>query len=173
MLFKVLCGIVIILGFTYCGLSYGEKIKQRVKQLAELCDGLTLLEFNIRYMNYPIIEAFYNMGQVCNGIIGEIFKRSAQILSGKTGNMPGEAFLTAINENIGSLTITDDEINILRSFSKTLGEGDKEMEISNIKTAKARLSASMSQAEEEIGKKVKISRSMGVMLGLFVVIVLF
>ncbi len=173
MLFKLLCGIVIILGFTYCGLSYGEKLKRRVTQLAEICDGLTLLEFNIRYMNYPIVEAFYNMGQSCNGVIGGIFKRSSQILAGNTGNTPGEAFLKAVNENISNLMLTNDEIHILKSFSKTLGEGDREMEISNIKTAKARLAASMSQAEEEIGKKVKIGRSMGVMLGLFVVIVLF
>lgn len=173
MLFKIICGIAIVLGFSYLGLSYGEKLKHRVRQLKEICDSLTILEFNIRYMNYPIVEAFYNVGQSCDGIVGQIFKCTSKFLAGNTGSSPGEAFLYALKEERGYLMITDEEIDILKSFSKTLGEGDREMEISNIKTTKARLLASVNQAEEEIGKKVKISRSMGVMFGLFIVIVLF
>ncbi len=172
MIFRILCGIIIVLGFSYGGFLYAERLKKRLRHLELFCDGLSTIEFNIRYLNSPLAEAFYNAGKNCSGAVSCVFDRCAKLLAGDVGNSPEEAFCRAIDENVGNLTISNDEIDILKSFSRTLGDGDKEAEISNIKTAKIRLLSAKNDASEEIMKRVKMSRSMGVLLGLFIVIVL-
>ncbi len=172
MIFKILCGIIVICGCGYGGFLYSEKLKTRVYTLEELCDGLSLLEFNVRYMSYPLCRAFECSAHNRNSAVGEVFKRSALLMKNDMGITAGEAFLCAVNENFKDLNISKDEAEILKSFAKTLGQNDAEGEISNIKTAKLRLSSALEDARTEIFKKVKMSRSIGVLLGLFIVIVL-
>lgn len=173
MIFRILCGIVIVSGFAYGGFAYAESLKKRIRQLSEFCDGLSMLEFNVRYMNFPMAEALLNTGKVCGGAVADIFDRSAQMLSEDIGKSPGEAFCQAIDENRKELMISPEEIDILRGFSRSLGGGDRESEINNIKTAKLRLSSAAESAEEEVRKKAGMSRGIGILLGLFIVIVLF
>lgn len=172
MIFRILCGIIIVAGFTYGGFMYSERLKNRIKQLCVFQDGLTQLEFNVRYMNLPIAQALSMAGKTCGGAVEKIFTGASDIMLEGVGFSAGEAFCKAIDENRKSLDISENEVEILKSFSKTMGGGDRETEISNIKTALIRLCAAKDQAEEETLRKVKMSRAMGALLGLFIVIVL-
>lgn len=173
MILKIFCGIIAVSGFAYCGFFYAQTLKTRLLQLDGFCDGLSLLEFNIRYMNFPLSEAFFKTADTIGGVVGKVFSCFAKRLSEDCSPCPNEAFSLAIEENLGLLKISEEEIEILKSFSKTLGEGDREAEINNIKTAEIRLAAAKEDAEEEILKRVKLSRRAGVLIGLLVVIVLF
>ncbi len=172
MIFKVLCGIIIVFGFAYGGFCYGERLKTRLTTLQELCDSLSMLEFNIRYMNYPLRRAFEYAGKNRKSAVGEVFRRCSYFMGQSAGKSPNEAFCDALDENIKRLNISNDETEILKSFSASLGESDTEGEISNIKTAKLRLSSALDDAKEDIQKRVKMSRGLGILSGVFIVIVL-
>lgn len=173
MIFRGICAIIVVLGFGYGGFLYAESLKKRTEQISAFYDSMTMLEFNVRYMNYPIREAFLNTGKSCMGVVKEIFEESAGILAENQGVSPGTAFCEAIDGKRDELKLKNDEIEILEAFSKTLGEGDVETEVKNINTVKIRLSSAQEKAEEETAKSVKLSRSLGVLLGVFTVIVLF
>ena len=173
MIFRIICGVIIVTGFTYFGYLYSEKQKDRLRQLSSFCDGLSMLEFNIRYMNFPMSVALSKSGESCSCAVKEVFKRAAEILGSEKGYSPGEAFCQGLEENKARLNISKDEIEILKSFSSSLGEGDKNAEITNISAAKTRLLASGNDAKDEINKKAKASRGISPLIGLFIVIVLF
>lgn len=172
MIFKILSGIIIVFGFGYGGFLYSENLKRRIKRLEELCDGLHMLEFNIRYMNSPLQEAFFGAGKSCGGVVGDMFLRCGDMLKNDRGLSPCDAFCMAVDENLKEMHISQDDVEILKSFAKALGEGDIESEINNIKTARLRLFSAGEDSKEETLRKIKMSRSMGFLLGLFIVIVL-
>ncbi len=172
MIIRVLCGIIIVLGFCYLGFLYAERLKKRIYQIEWFCDGLSVLAFNIRYMNYPMAEAFEYAGKNSSDVVSEIFNQCAKIMQNDRSKSAGEVFAITIDDKIKALNISKDEVEILKSFSKTLGDCDREAEINNIETAKLRLNASLADAKDDVLKKVKMSRGVGFLLGLFIVIVL-
>ncbi len=172
MIFKlILCG-VIIAGFGYMGHLTGEKQKDRLRQLDSFSDGLTMLEFNIKYMNYPIAKALENASENCDGVVKKIFYETGKHLQKDYGSNPGAVFDKKIEENKNLLCLSSDEIGILKSFSKTLSEGDVDTEIKNIEALKTRLDSAKSDATEEVNKKAKATKSISLLAGVFVVILL-
>lgn len=172
-MFRLFCGIIVVLGFSYMGYLYSERQKDRLRQISSFCDGLTMLEFNIRYMNLPIAEALEKTSDNCEGVVKTVFCKAAGILKSDTAYAPGESFCKALDECKNTLCISSDEVEILKSFSKTLGEGDSDTEVKNIQAAKIRLSAALTDAAEEVKGKTKVARGISTLIGLFIVIVLF
>ncbi len=172
MIFRIFCSAVIIIGFGYGGFVYSERFGSRLKQLTEFYDGLSQLEFNVRYMNYPVSEAMEQAGSVCGGAAKKVFTAAAEFIAENCGITVEAAFCKAMDKNRAELNISDEEAEILRSFSKTLGSGDRAAEISNIETAKLRIFAAREDAKDDVRKKVKMCRGMGFLLGLFLVILL-
>lgn len=173
MTMRILCAAVIIIGFGYGGIMLSEIFKNRIRSLSGFCDGLSQLEFNIRYMNFPLCEAFSRSGSTLSGVVREVFEDTSALMIQKRESPPGEAFCRSIENKMRELRITRDEQEILESFSKGMGEGDREKEISNIKTAIVRLSAAKSDAEDDVLKKVKLCKKAGFLIGAFAVIALF
>jgi hypothetical protein len=83
-----------------------------------------------------------------------------------------ELRLEKIEENKKLLCLSSDEIGILRSFSKTLSEGDVGTEIKNIEAVKTRLDSAQNDAADEVNKKAKATKSIGLLAGVFIVILL-
>ncbi len=172
MIFKVILSAIIVLGFGYIGYLISERQKDRLRQLASFSDGLTMLEFNMKYMNYPIANALESASENCEGVVKKIFFETGALLKDNYGSSPGEILSKKIDENINLLCISNDEISILKSFSKTLCEGDKNTEIINIQAAKTRLVSAQKDATEEVNRKAKVTKSISLLAGLFVVILL-
>lgn len=173
MILRIFCAAVIVFGFAYMGRLYAQKEKSRLVQLNSFCDGLNMLEFNIRYMSFPMYEALKKAGECCTEPVKSVFDYSSVILSGGTEYSSGEAFLKSVEENRNKITLSNDEVEILKSFAASLGKGDRESEIVNIQAAKTRLSASCLEAGEEVNKRAKAAKGISTLTGLFIVIVLF
>ncbi len=170
---RVLCGIIIILGFAYLGRMCAEKEKSRLFQLDSFCDGLNMLEFNIRYMSLPMYEALEKAGECCIEPVKSVFATASEALCGEDSISSGEAFCRGVEKHRSGITLSEDEIEILKSFSLSLGRGDRESEIVNIQAAKIRLSESCRDARDEINRKAKAVKGISTLIGVFVVIVLF
>ncbi|MBE7011563.1 MAG: hypothetical protein E7415_02700 [Ruminococcaceae bacterium] len=171
-MFRIICGCIIVLGFTYIGRLYAEREKSRLAQLDAFCDGLNMLEFNIRYMNFPMAEAFKRVAEGCSQPIKAVFEEASRIMSEEYEVSSGEAFCRGIDKNKNKMTLSYDEMEIVKSFALSLGKGDRKAEIVNIESAKVRLSASCQDAKEEVNKKVKMTKSISTLAGILIVIVL-
>lgn len=172
MIFRIFCGLIIVTGFVYLGRIRANGEMERLYQLNSFCDGLNMLEFNIRFLSLPMEEALKRAGECCIEPVRNIFENSSEILRSEKC-LIGEAFLKSLKNSSHSVFLSNHELEILKSFARSLGKGDRECEIVNIQAAITRLSASETDAVYEVEKKAKAIKGISTLAGLFTAIILF
>ena len=78
----------------------------------------------------------------------------------------------ALHRFSDELFLTCDDIGVLLDFSKNLGSGDRSCEKNNIRHALSRLKIAEDEAREVAVRNEKMCRGLGLLAGVFVVIVL-
>ena len=154
------------------GLLLADTFKRRVAQLEDCQNVLSALEFDIGFMNMPISEALMRCGDRAKGGIRDVLMYVCDRLSeDRCRDMQG-LWKRALDRFGQELCLTDEDKKILIDFSKALGSGDCANEINNIKMASARLSVAQNDARELAKRNVKVYRGLGLLSGIFIVIVL-
>ncbi len=169
---RLVVGGIIIIGCGYLGLLFADTFKRRVAQLEELQNILSGLEFDIGFMNLPLSEALMRCGDRAKDGIRDVMMYVCDRLSeDRTCDMQ-LLWKRALDRFGQELCLTAEDKKILIDFSKALGSGDCECEINNIKMASARLAVAEFDARELAKKNVKMYRGLGLLAGIFIVIVL-
>lgn len=173
MIVKLIAAVVVVLGGWYLGRYLSAEFGIHVRQLSGFQAALKQLEFNIRFMNLPLCDALRSTAETQRGVIGSILKEVADGLTRNRGSTVTDAWDRAVQAQKGRLCLADEELGILSSFAEHLGAGDCESEVNNIRAACLKLKVAEEAAREEMNKNDKLYRSMGVLLGILVVIVMF
>lgn len=171
MLRLIVCG-TIIAGCGYLGLILADRYKRRVAELEDLQNILSELEFDIGFMNLPIGEALVRCSDAANGGIRDVMMYVCDRLSEDRCRDMHSLWKRALDRFGQELCLTQDDQKILIDFAKNLGSGDCANEINNIKMASARLAVAESDARELAKQNVKMYRGLGLLAGIFIVIVL-
>ena len=143
----------------------------REKNLGILCNALRQLLFNIQFLNLPLAESFKNISKNENNTVGRFFYHiSNEMAENKrdTYSLWRESIEFFKEELMFKMTETE----ILLDFSKRLGTGDKNNEISNIECTIMRLKSIEEEATTECKGNVKVFRGLGTLTGVFIVILL-
>lgn len=164
---KFILLVVVFLTTTYIGISLSNKYKDRVIDLKEMQLALNMLETKIKFTYSPLPEIFTEISEQVNSSISNIFK----IADSKMKNMnAGEAWQQAIKESNTNLNYED--INTLRGLSKLLGKTDVEGQVSQIEIVRNFIETQIKQAEIECQKNRKLYKTLGIVTGLGIVIIL-
>ncbi len=169
---QLMSGGAIILGCAYLGIFFAASFKKRVRQLAELRNVLAQLEFDIDFRCVPLCESLENMGKSCQGAVRDVLLYISGRLSEDRCVDMQKLWSRAVKRFEDELFLTDEDIEILLDFSKNLGSGDRSREKNNLKMASARLKMAEDEATEIAKKNVKMYRGLGLLAGIFIVIVL-
>jgi len=164
---KILIYSFIFLSSSMIGILLSKKYSNRVKELQEFQNALNIFKTKIRYTAEPIPEIFIEISSNMNSNIGSIFKAASNNMKLVTA---GEAWNLALNTEV--LNIDDEDKNILKNLSKLLGKTDIEGQISQIELTSTFLDEQISKAEREKNKSEKMYRTLGVILGVAIVIIL-
>lgn len=142
----------------------------RIKQLQQLYKGLLLLKGEIMYKNESIEWAMKRVGEQLDNHIGELFCNVVKTFQEKNQSI-GEAwrdgFLSVLTEKT---KLTQKEYVILEDFGKTLGITDRETQINCILNQMNQLNIQMEELKANQNEKCRLYRTMGVMLGFFIMI---
>lgn len=113
--------IVIFLGSTFLGYSYGERYKNRSKQLNSINKGLLLLNNEILYGNKPLPIALEEVSFKVDNPLSKIFRAIAiELESGITPNV-FTAFNIAYEKYKDEIYLNTEDMEILKDFFKSLG----------------------------------------------------
>lgn len=82
-----------------------------------------------------------------------------------------EAWHKSVKENIKNTSLNSDDLNVLLSFGKSLGNTDVEGQIKNIRFTIEQLKILESKAEENRKKNETLYRNLGFLGGLALVII--
>jgi len=157
----------IFLTSSIIGVVKSRKYADRVNELRELKNALNIFKAKINFTYEPIPEIFNQISENINSNISRIFKMASYNMNFKSA---GEAWNSAIEGEI--LNINTEDKNILKTLGKLLGKTDLKGQINQIDLTSSFLDNQIKKAEFERQKNEKLYRSLGMILGIGIVIIL-
>jgi len=149
------------------GILISKKYSNRVRELREFKNALHMFKAKIRFTYEPIPEIFKEISTSINSNIGSVFSIASNNMKLLAA---GRAWDLALNTNL--LNINEEDKNVLKNLSKLLGKTDMEGQVNQIEITETFLDEQIAKAEEEKKKSEKMYRSLGVIIGLAIVIIL-
>ncbi len=167
LVFKIFLLILIITVSNYMGILFSKKYANREKEIKQMKTALNMFATKIKYTYEPIPSLFMEIANKIGGNIGNIFSQSATRMKEE---LAGEAWENALEEVSNNLSKED--ITVLKNLGKLLGETDVEGQINQIEVVNQFLNSQLENANEERRKNEKMYRTLGIVTGLTIAIIL-
>lgn len=172
MIIKIAGIVFVMLATTFMGFYYAGKDIFRIKDLLEMKKALNILKSEIEYSLTPLPEAMNNISQKIDGDVGKIFKAFYEEAEKSKKSGIYEIWLKAITESKDFLYFENEDIESFKSFGRTLGYLDKNMQINNIMLTIEYIDEKTEYLSEASQKSKKLYGSLGILSGLIICIVL-
>lgn len=149
------------------GILISKKYVNRVNELKEFKNALNIFKTKIRYTYAPLPEIFTEISENMNSNISRVFENAAKKMEICNA---GEAWSLALK--LEDLSIDDEDKVVLKSLSKLLGKTDLEGQLSQIEMTSDFLDKQIRKAENQRTKSEKMYRTLGMIIGMAIVIIL-
>lgn len=158
--------IILIVSFLI-GEMVSQRYTNRLKELQELKNALNIFKTKVRFTYEPIPEIFNQMSLTLIPSIANIFKSASNMMNTKTA---GDAWIKAIDE--ANTNLKKDDLETIKGLSKLLGKTDIDGQISEIELTTTLIDKQIEDARQEQAKNVKMYKTLGLVVGLVIVIIL-
>lgn len=169
-MYKLIGSFIIFLCSTYIGFYFGEKYKNRNKQLNTLLKGLLFLNNEVIYSNTPIPEALKYVALKMEYPFKDIIFKAALKLDEGSALSIYEAFKEEYNKNL--FFFNKEDLNIIKDFLLSLGESGVYGQDKLFNLTIENLKINCKSSEELAIKNVKMCRSLGMSIGAIIFIYL-
>lgn len=159
--------ILVLSASTYIGILVSKKYLNRVKDLKEMKNALNIFSTKIKFTYEPIPQIFKEISEKVKLNIAKIFLLASNKMENTNA---GEAWIQALEET--NTSMVKEDIETLKNLSNLLGKVDIEGQINEIELVETFLDTQIELAEEEKKKYVKMYKTLGITIGLAVVIIL-
>jgi stage III sporulation protein AB len=163
--------IAILSATTIFGFEWAKRVRERPKRLRELKVTLQALEAEIMYGSTPLSEAFQHIGKPLKEPLASFFLNISDLLNGGEHTVQ-EAWEYQLEILAKETSFKSGEIEVLRQFGSTLGRHDKEHQQKQIQLTLAHLNREEKEARDIQERYEKMCKSLGVLMGLLIVILL-
>lgn len=163
--------IAILSATTIFGFEWAKRVRERPKRLRELKVTLQALEAEIMYGSTPLSEAFQHIGKPLKEPLASFFLTISDLLNGGELTVQ-EAWECQLEILAKETSFKSGEIEVLRQFGSTLGRHDKEHQQKQIQLTLAHLNREEKEARDIQERYEKMCKSLGVLMGLLIVILL-
>lgn len=161
--------IILFLSSILLGKKLAGKYTNRTKELKEIKNAINILQTKIRYTHEPLPEIFKQIEEKVDEPITYIFKIAREHMKTKTANISWEQ---ALQEYKSKTNLKIEDIKVLQGLGKLLGQTDIEGQISQIELTLNFLEEQIQNSTQEQQKNEKMYKSLGVITGLALVIIL-
>jgi stage III sporulation protein AB len=169
---KIFGAVIIIFACGFAGVYKGQCYAKRPIQIRKIRSALQNLESEISWAATPLPEALNRVGLIIGNPINKLFIRAGCLIEKNKNKSVGELWEAALIEIKSSLSIGEEEIEVLKSFGYSLGNTHKDEQIKNINLVKEHLKSLEIKAEAEKNKYEKMYRTLGFLLGMALTLVL-
>ena len=164
---KIIIYSFIFLSCSLIGILVSKKYINRVNELKEFKNALNLFKTKIRYTYEPIPDIFKEISENVNSNISDVFRNAANKMDILAA---GDAWNLALK--IDTLNINDEDRNVLKNLSKLLGKTDLQGQINQIEMTSDCIEEQIQKAEKERNKSERMYRTLGMIIGMAIVIIL-
>ena len=164
---KYILLIIIFIASFRTGSIVSNKYKNRVRELKEYKNALGIFKTKIKFTYEPIADIFKQISDMVEENVGNVFKIASDNMNKMTAEKAWEKALEKSNNSINE----EDKL-ILKKLSKLLGKTSLEGQVSEIEMTNKFLESQIKKAEHERDKNEKLYKTLGMTIGLALVIIL-
>jgi len=166
-IFKIILLISIVVASTFLGILFSKKYSNREKELKEMKNALNIFKAKIKFTYEPIPNIFLEISNKIDGNVGKIFERASNRMKEENA---GDAWVKAYDDVPSNLI--EEDIVILKNLGRLLGQTDIEGQLSQIEVVTQFLDDQLENAKQEKIKNEKMYRTLGIVGGLTISIIL-
>ena len=152
---------------TAIGLMLSKMYENRVIELKEFKNILNFIKTKIKFTYEPLAEIFKQIAESQATKTSIIFDKMVEQIKYKQAKVVWE---NCIQE--ADISINQEDKDVLKKLGKLLGQTDVEGQISEIEVTENFLDMQIEKAEEERKKNQKLYKTLGIVTGLVLVIIL-
>ncbi|MBR1445270.1 MAG: stage III sporulation protein AB [Firmicutes bacterium] len=150
--------------------SYGTSYRKN--DLKELKTALMILRAETEYMNSSIYESCLAACGRVKRPVSDILRIFAQRIGEKRGEEPERIWNEVIEEKMEDTYFAGEDISALKSMGKIFGYSDDSIQKKNIDMMIEYINEKCMQIESESEKNKRMYRSIGILSGMMIVLVL-
>lgn len=162
-----------ILSTTLMGFRMGDALEERIRDLYTIKKMLQLFEGEMRYGNALLEEIFLSCGRRLKNPFGSFLTETGALLSKLPGEMLKDIWEQGVRNSLKKSFLTEKDKEELILFGRQLGYLDIEMQQKVLFQYEAVLNLQLQELQKEVAKRRSLYRSLGVLAGLLIVILLF
>ena len=171
MIIKLFLGIVIIIS-SMVGIAIANRYAMRPAQLRALQSGINILQTEILYFSSPLPEALHKVSKAISDDISIIFNRASKGLMEKKRYTINEVWTRAVEDSMDTTALTEEDKVILINFGLGLGNSDKESQVRHFQLIMEQIKKQEVKAEEIRKKNEKLYKSLGVLGGMAITVLI-
>ncbi len=163
---------MVLISTTLLGMIFAKNKADRVKQLRSTVTALHMLEIEIKFAFSLLPDALLNISKMVDDRTGELFSNTARLISDSKVTAC-EAWKTSVGGMTPYLCLNREDREVLAGLGNSLGQVDSENQLKSLRLVAEQLKQQELKAEDERRKVERLFRSLGVLTGMAIVIVLF
>ncbi|MNJ41771.1 stage III sporulation protein SpoAB [compost metagenome] len=170
---KMLGAALIVLAATLFGFAKARQFASRPAQIRHLILALKRLETEIMYGFTPLPDALQRIANQCSEPVKSLMEGAAGNMIPPLNWTAQQSLQHAIETGWKHTAMKSAEKDVMLQLGFTLGTSDRKNQIGHIATAIRQLESEEQAAREEQARYEKMSRSLGLLGGAFIVILLY
>ncbi|MCC3379731.1 stage III sporulation protein SpoIIIAB [Paenibacillus farraposensis] len=170
---KLLGAALILLAATLAGWQRARQFAMRPRQIRELILALQRLTTEVSYGVSPLPDAFAKTGEPLREPLRTLFMQASRRMHPSFGLTAKESLHQAIEDSWGRSAMQQAEKEAMRQLAYSLGTSDREDQIKHIALTIQQLSHEEAQAQADQVRYERMSRSLGLLIGALIVILIY
>lgn len=169
---KITGCVFILTSCTGMGWVFGTEIKKRIEDLKSAKTVALLLRGDIRYAHTALPEALENVSRRHEGRLAPFLKRVARELREYSGKSFAQVWKDAMKSELNHTALTKKDKICLSQFGEQLGYLDKDMQINHIDWYITQVEEDMKEISLDAKDKMRLYKSLGVLFGILITILI-
>jgi len=162
---KIIILILIFITSYLIGNKIAKQYSKRVEELEDMKNSLNILETKIRFSKEPLAVIFKDISNVSKN--KEIFEKANENMKTMLVGNSWRQAIESVNTNFKKK-----DIEILKTLGNMLGKTDSKGQVNQIEEIKELLNIQIKNANSEKQKNEKLYKTLGMTIGLAIVIIL-
>lgn len=169
---KIVGAVLILMASAGIGIAKGLDIQKYLKELEQLKQVFWMLRREIQYMKTPFSEAFFRIGTRVGGVFGQWMLFLAEQLEERAGATFFKLWAASIDDCLEKSKLKPKDRERLKEMGMQMGYLDEKMQLGTIDLYLEQLEFVIQRTREEAATKRRLCNCLGVMGGIFLVIIL-
>lgn len=170
---KLIGALMILAAGAMIGFGQARRLRERPVELRRFIMMLQQLETEIEYGFTPLPEALYKLGRQHRAQLSGMMADIAAQLKSEAGVTVDEAWRRSVGRYWPSLAMNQEDREIIVQLGAVLGTSDREDQLKHLRLAVSLLAAREAEAAEERRKYEKMWKSLGLLGGALIAVILY